>query len=96
MPRRFVDLSVALEADIQSDPPIMLPEIEYMAHSDTAEQVMSFFPGLTREDLPQGEGWAIEKLSIYTHNGTHLDAPYHHHSTMNGGERAITIDEVPL
>ena len=31
-----------------------------------------------------------------THNGTHLDAPYHFHSTMNKGERAITIDEVPL
>ena len=31
-----------------------------------------------------------------THNGTHLDAPYHFASTMNGGERAITIDEVPL
>ena len=96
MPRRFVDLSVALEADIQSDPPIMLPEIDYLSHDQSGEQVMAFFPGLTREDLPQGEGWAIEKLSIYTHNGTHLDAPYHHHSTMNGGERAITIDEVPL
>ena len=96
MPRRFVDLSVALEAGIQSDPPIMLPEIEYAAHEETAEQVMSFFPGLTREDLPGGEGWAVEKLTIYTHNGTHLDAPYHHHSTMNNGERAITIDEVPL
>ena len=96
MPRRFVDLSVALETDIQSDPPMMLPEIDYFAHHETAEQVMSFFPGLAKEDLPQGEGWAIEKLSIYTHNGTHLDAPYHHHSTMNGGERAITIDEVPL
>jgi kynurenine formamidase len=31
-----------------------------------------------------------------THNGTHLDAPYHFHSTMNRGERALTIDEVPL
>ena len=96
MPRRFVDLSVALEADIQSDPPIMLPEITYMSHDDTAEQVMSFFPGLTRAELPNGEGWAIERLNIYTHNGTHLDAPYHHHSTMDDGKRAITIDEVPL
>jgi kynurenine formamidase len=31
-----------------------------------------------------------------THSGTHLDAPYHFASTMNHGERAITIDEVPL
>ena len=31
-----------------------------------------------------------------THNGAHLDAPWHFHATMNGGERAMTIDEVPL
>jgi len=101
MPRRFVDISVALEADIVSDPPIMLPRIEYLSHGQTADQVASFFPGLERDQLPGGEGWAIERLEIATHNGTHLDAPYHHHSTMNrrfteGGERAITIDEVPL
>jgi kynurenine formamidase len=74
----------------------MLPKIDYMSHDQTAEQVMSFFAGLKREDLPGGEGWAVEFLQIATHNGTHLDAPYHHHSTMNNGERAITIDEVPL
>ncbi len=96
MARRFVDISVPLETGIVSDPPIMLPEIEYMTHDQTAEQVMAFFPGLKREDLPGGEGWAVERLSIATHNGTHLDAPYHHHSTMNNGQRAITIDEVPL
>lgn len=96
MARKFIDLSVPLEADIASDPEIMLPQIEYLDHMDTAHQMAEFFPGLTQDDLPYGEGWAIEKLTIYTHNGTHLDAPYHHHSTMNGGERAITIDEVPL
>lgn len=96
MPRRIVDLSVPLEADIASDPPVMLPEITYLDHQSTAEQVMSFFPGLKKEDLPGGEGWAVEMLRIATHNGTHLDAPYHYHSTMNNGERAITIDEVPL
>ena len=96
MPKRFVDLSVALEADIGSDPPIMLPEIEYFDHQSTAAQMAGFFPGLNPTHLPGGDGWAVEKLTIYTHNGTHLDAPYHHHSTMNGGERAITIDEVPL
>lgn len=96
MSRRLIDLSVALEAEIQSDPPPMLPQIEYFDHKDTAQQMASFFPGLTPDQLPGGDGWALEKLTIYTHNGTHLDAPYHHHSTMSGGERAITIDEVPL
>ena len=96
MPRRFIDLSVALEADIPSDPEIMLPQIEYLSHAQTAGQMTGFFDGLDAADLPGGEGWAVERLNIATHNGTHLDAPYHHHSTMNNGERAITIDEVPL
>ena len=55
MARRFVDLSVPLETGIVSDPPIMLPQIEYMTHDQTAAQVMAFFPGLKKEDLPGGE-----------------------------------------
>lgn len=94
--RRFVDLSVPLQAGIASDPPGHLPEIDYYDHRQTAEEVVSFFPGATAADLPDGEGWAIERVRITTHNGTHLDAPYHYASTMDGGRRAITIDEVPL
>ena len=71
-------------------------EITYLNHKETAEQVCSFFPGLKKNQLPNGEGWAIEFLKIATHNGTHLDAPYHYASTMDKGKRAITIDEVPL
>ena len=44
----------------------------------------------------EGKGCASERCQITTHSGTHLDAPWHYHPTMNGGERAWTIDEVPL
>lgn len=96
MPRKFIDISVALKPGIASDPEMILPKIEYVDHDQTANEVIHFFPGLTKEELPGGEGWSLEKLNIISHNGTHMDAPFHHHSTMNNGERAITIDEVPL
>ena len=100
MPRRFVDLSIYLENDVLSDPPSFAPKIEYFTHANTFEQIAAFFPGLKREDLPDGEGWAVEMVQLSTHNGTHLDAPYHFHSTMDkalGDKKpAITIDEVPL
>src|SRR6201994_4388376 len=58
--------------------------------------MLGFFPGLKAEDLPDGQAWAMETVQLSTHNGTHLDAPYHYHPTMNRGERSWTIDEVPL
>ena len=96
MPRRIVDLSVALQNDIPSDPPRNIPVIEYTNHEQSAALVAGLFPGLTPEMLPEGKGWAVEKVTLGTHTGTHLDAPWHYHPTMSGGLRAITIDEVPL
>ncbi len=96
MPRTLIDISMYLENDVPSDPPGYGPHIDYVTHKSSAAEVTKFFPGLKTEDLPDGEGWAIEWIRLMTHNGTHLDAPYHFHSTMNRGERAITIDEVPL
>ena len=98
--RRFVDLSIFLENEVVSDPPAMQPHIDYIKHDTGAQQMATFFEGLTADQLPDGEGWAIEFVQLCTHNGTHLDAPYHFHPTMNEHtgtkERAITIDEVPL
>ena len=100
MPRRFVDLSIYLENEVASDPPGLEPKITYFTHKHTYEQIAPFFPGLRREDLPDGEGWAVELVQLSTHNGTHLDAPWHFHSTMDAASGrkapATTIDQVPL
>jgi kynurenine formamidase len=94
--RRFVDLSIAIEAGLPSDPPMMIPQINYVDHGQGAEQMKDFFPGMKKEELPGGLGWALEFMTLTTHSGTHLDAPYHYHPTMDGGVPALTIDEIPL
>ena len=93
MARKFVDLSIFLENDVLSDPPAFKPKIEYFTHQNTYEQIEPFFPGLKKEDLPDGEGWAVEMVHLSTHNGTHLDAPYHFHSTMDNalGEKNLRL-----
>src|SRR5699024_6203089 len=42
------------------------------------------------------QGAAAEKCRLTTHAGTHVDAPWHYHATMNGGEPSWTIDQIPL
>jgi len=94
---QFIDLSIPITNDVISDPPVMRPQISYMTHENTWEQIAMFFPGLTKDDLPDGEGWAVESLTLSTHNGTHMDAPWHFHSTTDGGASpAPSIDEAPL
>ena len=85
-----------LQNDVAADPPGLGPKIEYIDHQQSLPQILPFFPGLKKEDLPDGQGWAVERVVLSTHNGTHLDAPWHYHPTMNEGERAWTIDEIPL
>lgn len=97
MSRRFIDLSVHIENNEHTDPPGFSPQITYVTHRESAETVARFFPGLKKNDLPDGEGWAVERVTLTTHNGTHMDAPWHYHSTTDNGEaRAPFIDEIPL
>lgn len=97
---RFVDLSIYLENDVLSDPPALAPKIEYQKHRDTLPVFMAMLPGTRADDYPDQEAAAAEWVSLTTHSGTHLDAPWHFHSTMDaklGDKRpSITIDQVPL
>lgn len=95
MTRRLVDLSVALTDAFVTDPPGMGPHITYSGHDEGARDFERMF-GVAVADQRDGAGAAVETLNLTTHNGTHMDAPWHYHPTMDGGARAITIDEVPL
>ena len=95
MARRLVDISSPLKAGINSDPPHMLPQIEYLDHHPTAP-AMAEYMGVRVDQLPDGEYAAVEKVAISTHNGTHLDAPYHFFSTheprAEAGRGAVLAD----
>ena len=94
---QFIDLSIPITDQVISDPPGMQPQIERTGHDTSWATMALFFPGLERADLPDGEGWAVETLTLSTHNGTHMDAPWHYHSTTHeGASPAATIDQAPL
>ena len=87
----FIDLSVPIE---ESDSEPFKPQVQHMDHAAVAA-VMSQIFKVPPEALPGGLGWANDNITLITHAGTHLDAPWHYAPTA-GGERAMTIDEVPL
>lgn len=92
---RFVDLSMHLDDVVPVDPPFLRPKIEYKDHLGGLKDMYAMY-GILPEQLPEGQGLAAETVTITTHAGTHIDAPWHYHPTMNSGEKAWTIDEVPL
>ncbi len=88
--KRFIDLSITIEEGLPSDPPIMIPEIDYMDHKAGAESMKTFFPGITEKDLPEGLGWAVE-FSSFAHlhtlwdpPGCSLPLPSHHEPRSTG------------
>ncbi|MDR1766603.1 MAG: cyclase family protein [Lachnospiraceae bacterium] len=93
---KIIDLSTEIADNLPVDPLPSRAKIDYQDHMAGVESMLPFFPGATKADLPDGAGWAVEDMRLSTHTGTHLDAPYHYHPTMNLGQRAWTIDEVPL
>lgn len=88
---RFVDLSVSLRNGAQEPDP---PQIEYIDHAQGARRYAALWdiPATAFED---GKFAAVERVSALTHNGTHVDAPWHY-GDMSEGARARTIDELPL
>ncbi|MCB1361987.1 MAG: cyclase family protein [Rhodobacter sp.] len=95
MARRLVDLSVPLMGGIASDPPGLGPQIDYVDHDTGARDFEKIF-GIPVSKQLDGKGAAVERLVATTHSGTHMDAPWHYHPTMDNGKPAWRIDDIPL
>src|SRR6059058_3708576 len=91
----FVDLSAPIESSSPELPDALRTEIVFSDHAQGAAVIEQLL-GVPKRLLRDGEGWATEDFTRFgTHNSTHVDAPWHYNSTI-AGERAQTIDELPL
>ncbi|SDQ16755.1 cyclase family protein [Virgibacillus salinus] len=88
---QIIDLSVPLSEKVKEPLPA---KIDYSKHEQGAVQAASMF-GLEANDFPEKKAWAVETVTLNTHTGTHVDAPWHYWPTSEG-KRARTIDEMPL
>ena len=92
---RFVDLSAPIRQSPPETPDALRTDIEFADHAQGAAFIEGLL-GVPARLLRDGEGWAVESFTRFgTHNSTHVDAPWHYNSRIQG-ERAQTIDELPL
>jgi kynurenine formamidase len=91
---RIVDLSAPIQSSPPGTPDFQRSTIEYFDHASGAADVEAMF-SVPRRLLRDGEAWSRETLTLGTHNSTHVDAPYHYNSIIQG-RPAETIDELPL
>lgn len=68
--------------------------IAYVGHDQTPAGFERAL-GIPADTWPDGRMAAVENVTLSTHTGTHVDAPYHY-GPDSGGRPARTIDEVPL
>lgn len=91
----IIDLSAPIAPSPENTLPFLKTEIEYNDHAFGADQVQALTqvpPNLLRNN----EGWATETITrLGTHDSTHIDAPYHYNSHIQG-QPAPTIDQLPL
>lgn len=92
---QLIDLSAPIVPTPPGAPALFRTEIEFSAHAAGAASIERMF-GVGRELLRDGEGWAVETFTRFgTHNSTHVDAPYHYNSVIEGAP-AETVDQLPL
>lgn len=100
---RLVDLTRTLDSrdlerlpsQVKPSASILVPEVDYRDPKDRGADIMCQVFGCERHDLPEGEGWGEERISLNSHIGTHVDAPLHYGSRCEG-KPARTIEAIRL
>jgi len=91
MSRMIIDLSVPMDVNSMEPSP---PKIKYENHDETVGVAAKYF-GIDVSEWPEGKAWAREDVTLTTHTGTHVDAPWHYWY-QTGDQPAKTIDQVPI
>lgn len=95
---RFVDLSTPLvnplPGEVNESNKARTPQIDYRDHKTMLPMATKLL-GCTSEDFPGENAWANEVITLSSHHGTHVDAPYHYYPTCDG-KPAPTISDLPL
>lgn len=92
MPCTIIDLSVAIQHNSPSEP--RPPVIRTQTHRESAEAKAKSY-GISPDQFPDGVHLVIEEVSLSTHAGTHVDAPWHY-GPESEGRPARTIERLPL
>jgi kynurenine formamidase len=92
---QIIDLSATIIPSRPDALPFERVEINYASHAEGASQIETMLK-VSPDLLRNNEGWAVEEFTkLATHSVTHVDAPWHYNSVIQG-QRAATIDELPL
>lgn len=93
----LIDLSDTLENATSEFEPVR-HQIQYIDHVQgmtMAVDVLKLKPDVLPRLFPEGHAWAAESVTLSSHSGTHIDAPYHYGPTSEGAP-ARTVEQLPL
>lgn len=95
---RLIDLSSPVDPSRYEPDPVT---VETLSPREGAEHMCAemrehFGIEFSPEELPDMEFLSLDRVSLTTHTGTHVDAPAHYGSRSPHGGPPLTIDQVPL
>jgi len=92
---KVIDLSATIRSMPKESGAFDAVHVEYFDHAHGAAQASALL-NAPASAFRNEEGWATEEITkLGTHSTTHVDAPWHYNSTIDG-RPAQTIDQLPL